>query len=247
MNGFMDLHGKTAIVTGAGRGIGRAICILLSRLGASVVVNYSGNGAEADKTLAMCGSAIKFRADVSDEDECRRLFEKCEASFGAPQILVNNAGITRDGLLMRMSSDDFDRVLDVNLKGAFNCVKLASKSMMRARYGRIVNISSVVASSGNAGQINYVASKAGLLGLTRAAAAELAARGITVNSVAPGFIETDMTASLTDGTREAMSARIPQGRFGTPEDVAGAVAFLCSDAAGYITGQTLGVNGGMYM
>jgi 3-oxoacyl-[acyl-carrier protein] reductase len=242
----MNLTGKTAIVTGAGRGIGRAICLRLSELGANVVINYAGNDAEAEKTLSLCRSAITVKADVSDENDCKRIFTACEEMFGALDILVNNAGLTKDNLLMRLSGDDFDRVLDVNLKGAFNCIKLASRPMMKARSGRIVNISSVVALSGNVGQVNYVASKAGLIGLTKASAAELALRGITVNAVAPGFIETDMTASLPGDVREKMLAQIPLGCLGTPEDVAETVAFLCSNGAKYITGQVISVNGGMH-
>jgi 3-oxoacyl-[acyl-carrier protein] reductase len=243
----MDLTGKTAVVTGAGRGIGRAVCRRLSALGANVVINYAGNDAEAERTRAMCPNAVTVRADVADEAACREIFRVCEETFGPPDILVNNAGITKDGLLLRMSAEDFDRVLSVNLGGAFYCTKLAARAMLKAKRGRIVNIASVVALMGNAGQANYAAAKSGLLGLTRAAAAELAPRGITVNAVAPGFIETDMTAELSDDARAAMFTRIPLARFGAPEDVAGAVAFLCSEDAGYITGQVLSVNGGMYM
>ncbi|MDR0818502.1 MAG: 3-oxoacyl-[acyl-carrier-protein] reductase [Oscillospiraceae bacterium] len=243
----MNLTGKTAIVTGAGRGIGREICLRLSDLGANVVINYAGNDAEAAKTLSLCQNAVTVKADVSDEKECKRIFDVCGEKFGTPDILINNAGITKDNLLMRMNESDFDRVLDVNLKGAFNCVKLASRPMMKAKYGRIVNISSVVALSGNVGQVNYVASKAGLIGLTKASALELAARGITVNAVAPGFIETDMTASLTEEVRAKMASQIPLGYFGEPKDVAETVAFLCSDGARYITGQVISVNGGIYL
>ncbi|MDR2605726.1 MAG: 3-oxoacyl-[acyl-carrier-protein] reductase [Oscillospiraceae bacterium] len=243
----MNFSGKTAIVTGGGRGIGRAICVKLSELGANVVVNYAGNSAEADRTVSLCGSAIAVQGDVSDESDCRRVFEACEEKFGFADILVNNAGITRDGLLMRMSVSDFERVLDVNLKGAFNCIKLAARAMLKAKSGRIVNISSVAALSGNAGQANYSASKAGLIGLTKTAALELASRGITVNAIAPGFIGTDMTAALPDDVRETLLSRIPLGYFGSAEDVAEAAAFLCSAGARYITGEVLSVNGGMYM
>ncbi|MDR3149576.1 MAG: 3-oxoacyl-[acyl-carrier-protein] reductase [Oscillospiraceae bacterium] len=243
----MDLTGKTAIVTGAGRGIGRAVCLHLSALGANVVINYAGNDAEAEKTRALFMNAVTVKADVSDESDCKRLFSVCEETFRAADILINNAGITKDNLIMRMSDADFDRVLDVNLKGAFNCIKLASRPMMKARSGRIVNIASVVALSGNVGQANYVSSKAGLIGLTKAAALELASRGITVNAVAPGFIETDMTAALTDEVRTGMLSCVPLGYFGKPEDIAETVAFLCSGGARYITGQVIGINGGMYV
>ena len=243
----MDFAGKTAIVTGAGRGIGRAVCVKLASLGANVVINYASNEAEAEKTRALCPNSVLVRGDVADEEACREIFRVCEASFGAPDILINNAGVTRDGLLMRMSGDDFDRVIDVNLKGAFNCIKLASRPMMKNRGGRIVNISSVVALTGNIGQANYVSSKAGLIGLTRAAAQELAPRGITVNAVAPGFILTDMTAALSEDVKTKMLEAVPLNRFGAPEEVAQAAAFLCSDEAAYITGQVLSVNGGMHM
>jgi len=242
----MTLSGKTALVTGGSRGIGRAICIELARRGANVVVGYSGSREQAEATAALCGNAIIAGGDVSRMADCEAIFAACEAAFDQPDILVNNAGITRDGLLMRMSEDDFDRVLEVNLRGAFNCTKLACRPMVRKRAGRMVNIASVVGLSGNAGQANYCASKAGLIGLTKATALELAGRGITVNAVAPGFIETDMTAALTEDARKALLGQIPAGRFGTAEDVAACVAFLCSDAANYITGQVISVNGGMY-
>jgi len=240
-----QLAGKTAIVTGGGRGIGRAVCEKLSSLGANIVINYTSNDTEAAVTQSACPGSIIVRADISSEDEAKRIFEACDSAFGSPHILVNNAGMTRDGLLMRMSGDDFQRVMDVNLKGAFIMTKLASKPMMKARYGRIVNISSVVALIGNVGQVNYVASKAGIIGLTKASALELAPRGITVNAVAPGFIETDMTNGLTDSVKFDMLSRVPLGRFGTPNDVAELVAWLCGDAASYITGQVVSVNGGM--
>ena len=242
----MTLSGKTALVTGGSRGIGRAICIELARRGANVVVGYSGNSCLAEETAAQCGHAITAQGDVAGMAGCEAIFAACEASFGPPDILVNNAGITRDGLIMRMSEDDFDRVLTVNLRGAFNCTKLACRPMVRKKAGRIINITSVVGLSGNAGQANYCASKAGLIGLTKSTALELASRGITVNAVAPGFIETDMTAALPDSARAALLAKIPVGRLGTPEDVAAAVAFLCTDEAAYITGQVLSINGGMY-
>ncbi|MDR2531068.1 MAG: 3-oxoacyl-[acyl-carrier-protein] reductase [Oscillospiraceae bacterium] len=243
----MNLENQVAIVTGAGRGIGRAICVKLAELGARVVVNYAGNAVEAERTRELCPGSIAVQADVSDESQCKRLFAECESHFGSAMLLINNAGITRDNLLMRMSVDDFDRVIAVNLRGAFNCVKLASRAMMKARYGRIVNISSVVGQSGNAGQANYAASKSGVIGLTKSAALELAPRGITVNAIAPGYIETDMTAGLSDEVKTAMMGAIPLGRFGSPSDVAELAAFLCSDLAAYITGQVIGVNGGMRM
>lgn len=243
-----NLSGKTAIVTGAGRGIGRAIAVRLSSLGANVVINYAGNDEQAQITLGLCGEhAVLAKGDVSDFACCQKLFEVCEDTFGPPDILINNAGITKDGLLMRMSEADFDRVLDVNLKSAFHCSKLACRPMMKKRQGRIINISSVVAITGNAGQANYCASKAGLIGLTKSNARELASRGITVNAVAPGFIESDMTQALTDEQKKAMCAGIPLGYPGSAEDVAGVVAFLCGDDARYITGQVLSVDGGMQM
>jgi len=242
----MTLSGKTALVTGGSRGIGRAICIELARRGANVVVGYTGNSRLAEETAAQCAHAITAQGDVASMADCESIFAACEAAFGPPDILVNNAGITRDGLLMRMSEDDFDHVLEVNLRGAFNCTKLACRPMVRKKAGRIVNITSVVGLSGNAGQANYCASKAGLIGLTKSTALELASRGITVNAVAPGFIETDMTAALPETARAALLSQIPAGRLGAPEDVAAAVAFLCGDASAYITGQVLSVNGGMY-
>ena len=245
----MSITGSTAIVTGASRGIGRAICVALAAQGCQVVVNYAGSQEEAEATRALCeeagGRVLCHRADVSDMAACQGLFEACADAFGPPSVLVNNAGITRDGLLMRMAEEDFDRVLDVNLKGAFHCTKLACRGMMKARYGRIVNISSVVGLTGNAGQANYAASKAGLIGLTKTAARELGGRGITVNAVAPGFIDTDMTRVLPQAVREGLLSSIPLGRLGAPEEVAQAVAFLCSDQAAYITGQVLCVDGGM--
>lgn len=243
----MMLSGKTAIVTGAGRGIGRAICIQLAQMGAKVLINYAGNDEQAKITQQSCPGSVLFRGDVSDFDVCSRMFAACEEALGPPDILINNAGITRDGLLMRMGEEDFDRVLEVNLKSAFNCTKLASRPMLKRRWGRIVNISSVVGISGNVGQANYCASKAGLIGLTKATARELATRGITANAIAPGFIETDMTAALPQDAREAMLGGIPQARPGSPQDVAAAVGFLCGDSAGYITGQVLCVDGGMCM
>lgn len=247
----MSLAGKCAVVTGGGRGIGRAVCLALAAQGADVVVNYAGGAEAAGETAKACRAlgvrAIAVQADVADEAQAAALVETAVRELGGVDILVNNAGITRDGLLLRMSEDDFTRVLDTNLKGAFHCMKAACRGMMRRRAGRIVNISSVVGVRGNAGQANYAASKAGLIGLSKSAAKELASRGITVNCIAPGFIDTAMTAALPEAVKEKLLAEIPMGRFGAAEDVAAAAAFLASDAAAYITGQVLCVDGGMAM
>jgi 3-oxoacyl-[acyl-carrier protein] reductase len=247
----MELEGKVVLVTGGGRGIGREICLQLARRGAAVAVNYSGSESAAESTRQLIesggGRAITVRADVSDYAQCEALFAQVEKQLGAPDILINNAGVTRDNLIMRMTPEDFAGVIDVNLVGTFNCVKLATRAMIKRRYGRIVNIASVVGLIGNAGQANYAASKAGIIALTKSAAKELAGRGITSNAVAPGFIGTDMTAALSDTVRGQMLGGIPQKRLGAPSDVAAAVAFLCSDGAAYITGQVLAVDGGMTM
>ena len=247
----MSLAGKCAVVTGGGRGIGRAVCLALAAQGADVVVNYAGSAEAAGETAKACRAlgvrAIAVQADVADEAQAAALVETAVREMGGVDILVNNAGITRDGLLLRMSEEDFTRVLDTNLKGAFHCIKAACRGMMRRRAGRIVNISSVVGVRGNAGQANYAASKAGLIGLSKSAAKELASRGITVNCIAPGFIDTAMTAALPEAVKEKLLAEIPMGRFGAAEDVAAAAAFLASDAAAYITGQVLCVDGGMAM
>ena len=247
----MSLAGKCAVVTGGGRGIGRAVCLALAAQGADVVVNYAGSAETAGETAKECRAlgvrAIAVQADVADEAQAAALIETAVRELGGVDILVNNAGITRDGLLLRMSEDDFSRVLDTNLKGAFHCMKAACRGMMRRRAGRIVNISSVVGVRGNAGQANYAASKAGLIGLSKSAAKELASRGVTVNCIAPGFIDTAMTAALPEAVKEKLLAEIPMGRFGAAEDVAAAAAFLASDAAAYITGQVLCVDGGMAM
>lgn len=248
---YSTLAGKTAIVTGGSRGIGRLICSKLAALGVNIVINYAGNDKEAELTRDLCilaGAHVALvKGDVSKMKSCEKIFEVCEKSFGPPDILINNAGITRDNLIMRMTPEDFDAVIGVNLKGAFNCTKLAFRPMGKKRGGRIVNITSVVGIGGNAGQANYAASKAGLIGLTKSVAKEFSKRGITCNAVAPGFIETDMTANLSDELKSEMLKTIPLGRAGKSEDVAAVVAFLCSDEAAYITGQVICVDGGMSM
>lgn len=247
----MLLEGKNALVTGSSRGIGRAIALELGRLGANVAVNYAGNEAKAqevvDELEKMGVQAIKIQADVTDEDAVKKMVKEVIQTFGSLEILVNNAGITRDNLLMRMKEEEFDEVIDTNLKGAFLCTKAVVRQMMRQKYGRIINIASIVGISGNPGQANYVAAKAGLIGLTKSNAKELASRNILVNAVAPGFITTDMTDELTDEQKEAIFRLIPLERFGEPEDVANVVGFLASDKAKYITGQTIHVDGGMVM
>ena len=242
---------KTAIVTGGSRGIGRAVCLELARRGVNVVLCYAGSEEKAAATAAECEAlgvqALAIRCDVSDALDVKALVEAALKTFGRVDILVNNAGITRDGLLMMMKEEDFDAVLDTNLKGAFLTTKAVSRIMMKQRYGRIVNVSSVVGLRGNAGQANYAASKAGVIGLTKAAAKELAGRGITVNAVAPGFIETDMTATLPEAARANLLSSIPAGRLGAAEEVAKAVGFLASEEAAYVTGQVLAIDGGMSM
>ena len=239
---------RTAVVTGGSRGIGRAVCVQLARQGCHVVVNYCHGEAAAAETVSLCraegAQAVAVQADVSTAEGCKKLFEEAVNAFGRVDILVNNAGITRDNLILRMSEADFDAVLDANLKGAF---KEAARRMVRQRWGRIINLSSVVALRGNAGQTNYAASKAGLIGLTKSLARELASRNVTVNAVAPGFIETDMTAALPESVRTEMAKDIPAGRAGQPEDVAQAVAFFAAEQSSYLTGQVLCVDGGMAM
>ncbi|BFT73109.1 MULTISPECIES: 3-oxoacyl-[acyl-carrier-protein] reductase [Paenibacillus] len=245
------LTGKVALVTGASRGIGRAIALHLAEHGADVAVNYAGSEAAAEEVVAaieaMGRKAIKLRADVSSYQESEELVKQTIEKFGKIDILVNNAGITRDNLIMRMKEEEFDQVIATNLKGVFNCVKAVTRPMMKQRFGRIINISSVVGVLGNPGQANYVAAKAGVIGLTKATAKELSTRGITVNAVAPGFIETDMTDKLSAEMREQMLKQIPLERLGQPEEIAKVVRFLASDDASYMTGQTLHVDGGMYM
>ena len=247
----MNFSDKTAVVTGGSRGLGRAICLELARGGANVVFCYAGNEAAAQETVSACealgAKAVALRCDVSSEAEVKALMDTALKTFGRIDILVNNAGITRDTLLMLMKPEDFDAVISANLRGTFLCMKAVARQMVKQRYGRIVNLSSVVGLRGNAGQVNYAASKAGVIGMTKSLAKELAGRNITVNAVAPGFINTDMTAALTDAAKTAALGAIPMGRMGAPEDVARAVAFLASDGAGYITGQVLAVDGGMSM
>nr|WP_325222105.1 3-oxoacyl-[acyl-carrier-protein] reductase [uncultured Oscillibacter sp.] len=247
----MKFEGKTAIVTGGSRGLGRAVCLELAAGGANVVLCYAGNEAAAQETVraveALGAKALAVRCDVADAAQVDELVKAAMEAFRRIDILVNNAGITRDNLLMRMSEADFDAVIAANLKGAFLCMKAVSRLMLKQRYGRIVNLSSVVGLRGNAGQVNYAASKAGVIGMTKSLAKELASRGVTVNAVAPGFIETDMTAALPEAARTAAQNGIPMSRLGAPEDVAKAVGFLASDDAAYITGQVLAVDGGMAM
>ena len=242
---------RAAIVTGGSRGIGRAVCLALAAQGLDIVVNYAGSAAAAEETAALCREkgveAIAVQASVADAAQVDALFEKAVETFGKVDILVNNAGITRDNLIVRISEEDFDAVLDTNLKGAFLCCKKAARIMMRQRWGRIVNISSVVGLRGNPGQTNYSASKAGVIGLTKSLARELSSRHVTVNAVAPGFIDTDMTRVLPEAARTAILSQVPLGTFGQPEDVARAVAFFAAEESGYLTGQVLCVDGGMAM
>lgn len=243
--------GKTIIVTGGARGIGKAIALKFGKLGANVVVNYSSSSARAEEVGAEIeksgGKALVIKADVRNVAEVKKMFENALEKFGSVDILVNNAGITKDNLLIRMSEQDFDDVIGINLKGAFNCIKSAAKIMIKQRAGRIVNISSVIGLIGNAGQANYAASKAGIIGLTKSAAKELASRGVTVNAIAPGFIKTDMTDVLSDKIKENILGQIPLGMLGEPEDIANAALFFASENAKYITGQVISVDGGMVM
>ena len=242
---------RTILVTGGSRGIGRGICLAFAHADNHIFFNYSSAGeaaAETEKLVAEAGgSATGMQVNVASEKEVAGFVARALDETGRIDVLVNNAGITRDGLLVRMKESDWEDVLNINLKGAFLCIKAVTKSMMKQRYGRIVNVSSVVGVSGNPGQVNYVASKAGIIGLTKGVAKELASRNITASVVAPGYIETDMTADLPDKAKDAMVSQIPLGRPGTAEDIAAAVVFLASDKAAYITGQVLHVSGGMYM
>ena len=245
------LKGKVALVTGASRGIGKAIALGLAENGAAVAVNYSSSESSALEVAEIIrkngGKAEIFKARVNEEAEVEEMFSAVEKKLGPVDILVNNAGITKDNLLMRMKTEEWDMVIAVNLKGAFLCTRRALKGMMKNRYGKIINISSVVGFSGNAGQFNYSATKAGVIGMTKSAALECASRGIRVNAVAPGFIETDMTASISDDMKAAYMEKIPLKSLGKPEDIANAVIYLASPLSDYMTGQTLHLNGGMYL
>lgn len=245
----MDLKGQRALVTGAGKGIGRAVALKLASCGADVVINYAGSEEAAKKTAQDCESfgvkALCIKGDVSDERQVEEMVKEAAGHFGGIDILVNNAGITKDNIILRMSEQDFDDVIAINLKGVFNCMKHVSKLMLKSRYGRIISISSVVGIRGNAGQVNYSASKAGVIGMTKSLAKELASKGITVNAVAPGMIETDMTGGMKPEARERMLSAIPCGSMGKAEDIAEAVFFFAGKNSGYITGQVLSVDGGM--
>lgn len=244
-----DLSGKVALVTGASRGIGAAVAVKLAQCGAAVAVNYAGSASGAQQVVESItstgGTAVALQANVSDPSAAQRLVEDTIAQLGGLDIVVNNAGITRDGLVMRMSDEDWSAVIDTNLSGVFYVCRAASRHLMKQRSGAIINTSSVIGLVGNAGQANYAAAKAGVIGLTKSLAREFAPRGIRVNAVAPGFIETDMTAALPESVRDNARGEIALGEFGTPEDVSNAIAFFASDEARYITGQTLAVDGGM--
>ena len=246
-----NLTGKVALVTGASRGIGRAIALKLSDEGAKIAINFAGNIAKAEEVKAEIesrgGEALLTQGNVNDLEVVNGIVKKIVETWGTVDILINNAGITRDNLLIKMSESDFNEVIATNLKGVFNCTKAVARMMMKQRSGRIVNLASVVGLTGNAGQANYAAAKAGIIGFTKSAAKELATRGVTVNAIAPGFINTDMTAKLSEKIREETLNQIPMAKFGTPEDVANLAAFLVSDKAAYITGQVINVDGGLAM
>jgi len=246
---LFNLKEKTALVTGGSRGIGRAVAIELAKLGANVAINFSSNNKAAAEValevIALGQKAVTYQADVANSAEVKEMIAAVVADFGSLDILVNNAGITRDGLILQMPEENWDLVLNTNLKGAFNCLQAASRYMIKQRRGVIINVSSIIGLTGNPGQVNYAAAKAGLIGLTKTAAKELAKRNIRVNAVAPGFIVSDMTAKLPENLKEAVKQNVPLGRLGQPEEVAKLVAFLASDAASYITGQTVVIDGGL--
>jgi 3-oxoacyl-[acyl-carrier protein] reductase len=243
--------GRVAVVTGGGRGIGRAIAVELAKAGAHVAVSYRSDDASAEETAGLVReqgvSCERFKGDVATSEDVKRLFDGVQEAFGRVDILVNNAGITRDNIMMRMKDEEFDEVIATNLKGTYLCTRAVLRPMVRARWGRIVNVSSVVGLVGNAGQANYAASKAGIIGFTKSVAREVAPRNITVNAVAPGYVETELTGSLPDDVKDRIKASVPLGRFGEAEEVAGLVAYLAGEGAGYITGQTIAVDGGMVM